>query len=67
MLRLLAAGGTVVDFGERAPKGDAPSEHGKTARLAARATELVDEARAAGGALSFAEAVTRAEREEEPQ
>lgn len=68
MLRLLAAGGVVVDFSERsAGKRREPRPGDLTGRLATRARALVDEALAAGNTLSFAEAVGRAEREEDPQ
>ena len=68
LLRLLGEAGVVIDFSERAPGSKGPPTQGdKTARLASRARQLVDDAAAAGRSLSYAEAVGRAEREEEPQ
>lgn len=68
LLRLLGQAGVVIDFSERSGGGNAPPAQGdKTARLAGRARELVDEAASAGRTLSYAEAVGRAEREEEVQ
>lgn len=68
MHRLLAGGGVVVDFSERAHRDlRQPTGGDKTGRLAVRARELVDAATAAGKSLSYAEAVGRADREEETQ